>query len=302
LRADDYLPLVSTLQRVPASPRDFTVSSERGRDFGLAPVDLEALARAGLPHRRAGRDYVFRWGDLHYLGLRLGTARSYLLGIKRWARSFTQLSQRTRTHIAVDYTPRPDRVVPEGVLASAILPGGRRRSLVLGVAHKGITVEASQCGLWPKPEPRLAEILERFAELQLYVIPDSLRHSATATMELGLADCDSVAQLALAACTRAGYQARAAYGLLIAFPFSLPHSWVEVRVEDRWTPFDPVTATAIREFAGEQAPTITGSSSLGAMLLRIADRPVPLTSVDGVALDASFPTRRLAPGDHGGRS
>jgi Transglutaminase-like superfamily len=294
LRPDDYLPLVGVLARVTANPRDFTVCARHGRNFGFSGRDLDTLARAGLPHRRMNGEHWFRWGDLHYLGLRLGTAKPYLSGIRRWAKTFAQLSRVPGTDIAIDYIPKASRANPHGVLGTVRLPGGRRRTLALRSGAVGVTIRARQHGVWPDPDPHLAAILERFAELQLYVIPESLRDSAAQMMELGLSDCETVAQLAVVACTRERYEARSAYGLLLSFPFSVTHSWAEVRIEGRWMAFDPLTAMAMREFAPDDAPRITGSSCLGAILLRIAVEPVPLVSVDGACIDTIFATRRVS--------
>lgn len=294
LKPEEYLPFVEVLERVPANAQDFTVPSDHGRNFGFSRRDLTMLVGAGLPHLQVNGDRMFRWGDLHYLGLRLGMARPYLLSIRRWARTFARLSQSQRTGIAVDYIPKLNVAAPDGVLGTVTLPGGRHRRLTLHSGEVAATVEASQYGLWPDPQPRLTAILDRFAELQLYVIPESLRGSAEQVMELGLSDCESVAQLAVAACVREAYEARAAYGLLISFPFSVPHSWAEVRIGGEWMSFDPLTAMVIREFASDEAPTIAGSSCLGAILLRIAGEPVPLVSVDGGLIDVSFATRHAS--------
>jgi hypothetical protein len=294
LEADDYLPLVEILARVTAHPRDFTVHGCHGRNFGFSRGDLAMLARAGLPHLRANGEHLFRWGDLHYLGLRLGIAKPYLAGIGRWGKTFAQLSQSRRTDVAVDYIPKLSPANRDGVIGTVRLPGGGRRIVVLRPGEVGATIRTRRYGAWPAPDPRLAAILERFAKLQLYVIPESLRESPEQLMELGLSDCESVARLVVVACTRERYEARAAYGLLLSFPFSVPHSWAEVRIEDTWMSFDPLTAMAMREFAREETPRVTGSSCLGAILLRIAGERLPLVSADGVCMGAIFATRRVS--------
>lgn len=294
MEPENYLPLVETLERVPVNPPDFAISQNQGREFGFSSRDLAALACAGLPHLQANGSYMFRWSDLHYLGLRLGTAKPYLLNIRLWAKTFTQLSKSRQTDIEVDYSPKLKASTPDGVVGTLVLPGGVRRSLPLRSGEVAATLKACQFGLWPNPPPRLAAIFDGFADLQLYVIPQSLRGSARKIMQLGLSDCENAAHLAVDACTREGFEARAAYGLLISFPFSIPHSWAEVFVGGRWMSFDPLTATAMNEFAGNDVPSLMGSHCLSAILLRVADEPVPLVSIDGVPVDASFTTRSLA--------
>jgi hypothetical protein len=286
-----YSPLLQMLQQVPVAASDFTVDETGGRPFGFSRDDLLTLACEGLPHLCVDGRRWFRWGDLHYLGVRLGTARPYLLNVTLWARALTELSAHERTMIEVDYVPQLGREHGGHVAGRVALPDGPKQ-LTLRSGVVASTARVFQRGRPDPVAPALRTLLTSFEHLQLYVIPESLRTHGVALAGLGLCDCESAARLLVDAAAREGFEARLAYGLLVSFPFSTPHGWAEVCVEGRWTAIDPLTANVIRDFGPEQSQAVGTYACLGAILMRVDTEPVALVSVDGRSVEATYPTRR----------
>src|SRR5204863_8078849 len=108
-----------------------------------------------------------------------------------------------------------------------------------------------------------------------------------------LSDCGDAALLLAMECARLGIVSRTAYGLLLAVPFSTPHTWVEIRAGDRWIPLDPLLMRVLAQYTTLDASAWPPIRSPGAVLLRLAGHETPIVLADGRPLEASFPTRIL---------
>ena len=86
------------------------------------------------------------------------------------------------------------------------------------------------------------------AQLRFWLLPDVCRASLPFMRATGLADCAGAAQILVEEAVRAGHEARTAFGVILSRPYCAPHTWAEVRVDGRWTAFDPVMTHALQQW------------------------------------------------------
>jgi Transglutaminase-like superfamily len=110
-----------------------------------------------------------------------------------------------------------------------------------------------------------------------------------------IANCRAAAGLLVEEAPALGVEARLAYGLLLAPPYSTPHNWAEVRTRDGWVALDPLLLALLSRFARLDTTDWPPQRSPGAILLRLADPGTPLVADadSGVPLEATFLTKPL---------
>src|SRR2546421_1702950 len=77
---------IRRLRLIPEDRRRFDVDPRRAElEFGIDMTLARELIDRGLPHMMSDGDPRFTTTDLHYIGLRLGCATTYLGVLKMWA-------------------------------------------------------------------------------------------------------------------------------------------------------------------------------------------------------------------------
>jgi len=278
---------VETLSRIPAEARSFTVEpGEAETRFGIAPELQAELVKSGLLHEDGPR---FAECDLHYVGLRLGVARTYLITLRTWARALRRYARAARTRASVEvYVAATDSISELDVR----IPGGFVRRPVRSEREPIASFGADQIGTWPDLGPAVRSMALGIAEsLEFCWLPDAIREDLDFVRETGLGDCASATALAMEACDEAGVPARRARGLIMAAPFASSHNWTEVRVEGEWVPIDPMLIALLLRFGGLDPGAWDPGRSPGSLFCRLALDRVPLVSSDGVEVAASFGVR-----------
>ncbi len=255
---DGVADLIERLGAIPDEVRAWECDERAARlHYGLDEARLADLTRHGLPHRGTTGELRFEHGDLHCLGLRLGTATPYLWVLRRWARSIERLAARPLTRVDVEYVPQlPANAAPTTGRAS--LPDGAQRTVVLDNGRTAAETSFLLRGQWPSLPSAAARIVREFAaEVEFCPLPAAVRGDVALARDVGLADCMTAAHLLVADWGAEGCEGRVATGLLVSEPYSTPHHWPELRVDDAWVPVDPLMVCVMHrgaELSPEQWP------------------------------------------------
>jgi len=284
---------IARLREIPDAERTFTVGPEQAeREFGFDPQAVWELITRGLPHADGEAGPLLWISDVQYLGLRLGCARVYQGVLNRWASALTSLSARAQTPVAI----RCRAYAEPGTTVELRAPGGER---VRGAAGAPLSFETTMRGQLPPLPPRLARalapLLAGYAAYDFCWLWPPLETNLDWVRRTRIANCRAAAGLLVEEAPALGIEARLAYGLLLAPPYSTPHNWAEVRTDDGWVALDPLLLSLLSRFAGLDAAAWPPHRSPGAILLRLGDPGSPLVvdADSGAALEATFLTKPL---------
>ncbi|MGN6187537.1 MAG: transglutaminase domain-containing protein [Conexibacter sp.] len=284
---------IARLREIPDAERAFTVGPEQAeREFGFDRAAVRDLIARGLPHADGEGDPLLWVSDLQYLGLRLGCARVYQGVLNRWASALTSLSARAETPVAI----RCRAYAEPGTVVELRAPGGER---VRGEASTMLSFETAMRGQLPPLPAALERVLaERLADYAAYDfcwLWPPLETDLDWVRRTRIANCRAAAGLLVEEAPALGVEARLAYGLLLAPPYSTPHNWAEVRTDDGWVALDPLLLALLSRFAGLDPAAWPPTRSPGAILLRLADPGAPLVTDagSGAPLEATFLTKPL---------
>ena len=281
---------IKRLGLIPDEARQFEVDPNRAKlEFGIDVNLAQALIAQGLPYKVSDGDPCFTVTDLHYIGLRLGCAKTYLGVLQTWASSLRASADGEWTSVEVRCAPYS----PQGTAVDVLVGPDQRIRTSVGANRVATSILVVPTGQWPVFGSAAEELLADAASLDFCWIPESLNGDVEFTRRTRLSDCRNAALLLSMECARLGIVSRMAYGLLLATPFSTPHRWVEIRVDDRWVPADPLLIALLTEHAALDGSVWPSIRSPGAILLRLAERETAIVLTDGRPLQASFLTRIL---------
>jgi hypothetical protein len=273
---------IATLAAVPPAARVYDVTPSRAqREFGITAAMADLLAERGLPRARADGEGAFAWSDLHYIALRLGSARLYLRTMRSWAGAVARaraqaVGVRYRTYATV------------GTTVEVLLPEGRSEETVVGsdqVVASFSVGPAREAVAFPAD---VQEVLGEAAALDFYILPPTLAGDLDFVRRTRLSGCMTASRLVVDECRRRGIDARMAYGLLLAAPLGTPHEWAEIRVGDEWAPADPLLLSILGRFAGLDTTRWPSTHSPNAVLLRLATRETPIVRGPDGPANTSF--------------
>lgn len=291
---DDHTTLdawIARLRLIPVERRDFAVDSAQAeREFGVDPQLAGELIARGVPHADAADGPKFASTDLQYLGLRLGCATIYQGVLRRWTATLTEFGARERTPVEIRCTA----YAPPGTDVEVIVAPGRHGSARAGERPATLRFDAKLTGDWTALPAALDDLLADLAALDFCWIPESMQTDLAFVARTRLSNCAAAAYTLVAQAPALGVEARMAYGLLLAPPYSTPHYWAEVRTgETTWTPADPLLLGLLARFAQLDAATWPPTRSPGAILLPLAEPETALVvdGASGAPLQATFLTK-----------
>jgi hypothetical protein len=262
--------LVQRLEAIPSRFRTFEVpESVIHGQYGMEPAALDALVSYGLPYVERDSVRFFEYADLHFLGVRLGTARMHLLGIRLWAGTLRRAAAKRLSAVRISYLPHlADFDGPTE--ATILLPEGPRRVQLVG-NRPVAAFEASLRTDWPTIPDDVLEIVEPLANLDFYPLRSLAFEPGGREVALAaeLTYCGTTAALVGASCAARGYRTRSSMGLIVGLPYSSTHIWIELDVDDVWTPVDPVVRELLCEFGGLERDEWPAERCLGGMLVRL---------------------------------
>jgi len=279
--------LIQALRLIPDRCREFSIDPRRAEnEFGIDRVTAQELTGLGMPHANVDGSPHFAPSDLHYIGLRLGCATLYLEAMRRWTASLTESAARGCTDIAIRYMP----YAPAGTGVEVLVPRGRTLRTRIGSDRVATSFEVTVTGRWSSLGPPLSGLLEDVGSLDFCWIPESMDAPVELARRTRLADCASASKLLVEECEARGVEARAAYGLLLACPYSTPHHWTEIRTGRRWTPVDPLLLASLARYADLDACAWPPTRSPDGILLRLAERQRPIAMAGERPLEVTFLT------------
>jgi hypothetical protein len=281
---------IARLRLIPAERRRFHVDPMQAkREFGIDATLAQQMVTRGLPHMMSDGGPHFAATDLHYIGVRLGCATTYLAVMQMWAASLKASADGEWTSVEVRCAPS----APQNTIVDVLVGPGQRVHAGIGANRVAASIRVVPVTQWPAVGPPLEDLLLDIASLDFCWMPESLRGDVEFTRQTRLSDCGNAALLLSAECARLGITSRTAYGLLLATPFSTPHTWAEIRLRDCWVPVDPLLMRVLARYTTLEASAWPPIRSPGAALLRLADQETPIVLADGRPLDASYLTRSL---------
>jgi hypothetical protein len=283
--------LIEQLRRLPDDARTYGCDEHFAQlHFGFDATMLHELADAGLPAVAGDDGMRFEYGDLHYVGLRLGTASTYLWTVRGWASALTRFAERARTQVTIAYVPQlaANGAAPVGTVR---LPDGTERRVVV---ENGCSVAEARVvlrGTWPRLPPAAARIVRELAgSIVFCMLPPALQGDVELVRRTGLSDCMTASLLIVDAWRAAGIEARISGGLLVSTPYSTTHGWPEVRIRETWVPVDPLMVQTMCDFGGLDAARWPPERSVGAMLLPLDEPERPLLVAGDAAVEVSLMT------------
>ena len=266
---------IAALGAIPSDARVYDLTPRRAElEFGITPAIASLLCDRGLPRSFSEGETRFAWSDLHYIALRLGTARLYLRTMRSWAHSLVNAAERGSQMISLRYRT----YASPGATVDVLLPEGRRVTALVGPDQivASLNVQMRNCErAFPSSVQR---VLHEAAAFDFYLLPTALPDKLAFARRTGLCGCLIASQFVVSECRQRGIEARMAYGLMLAPPLGTHHGWAEILVGDVWIPADPLLLTILGRFGGLDASRWPCTFSPRAVLLRLADDETPIVN------------------------
>ena len=279
---------IAALGAIPSAARVYDVPPRRAElEFGITSAIANLLSDRGLPRSTFEGEARFSWSDLHYIALRLGSARLYLRTMRSWAHSVANAAQCGAQMIGLRYRT----YASPGALVDVLLPEGRRVKAVVGPDQivASLDVRMARCDrAFP---PSVQRVLHQAAGFDFYILPPTLAGDLDFARRTGLSGCLTASRLVVSECQQRGIEARMAYGLLLAPPLGTPHEWAEIRLGDLWAPADPLLLSILGRFAGLDPSRWPCTHSPNAVLLRLAAHKTPIVDGPSGPVKTSFVVR-----------
>jgi hypothetical protein len=249
---------IAALGAIPPPARVYDVTPRRAElEFGITSAIADLLSDRGLPRSSFEGEARFAWSDLHYIALRLGSARLYLRTMRSWAHSVANAAQAGSRMIGLRYRT----YASPGAAVDVLLPEARRVKAVIGpdqiVAKLNVHMANCESGF----PPSVQRVLHEAATFDFYILPPTLAGDVDFARRAGLAGCLTASRFVVSECQQRGIEARMAYGLLLGI---------------------------LGRFAGLDASRWPCTHSPNAVLLRLAGCKTPIVDGVGGPVETSF--------------
>lgn len=284
--------LIERMRSIPDEERDFSADVNWAAQYLTMPVDvLEILVQAGLPVNDVAGERRFDPRDLVSASYAHGGRSTYRDSMRLWARQLRSLSE-----AAASYSVRYVGSCPEPGHPGSCDWEFRASESGFSRHDDDDSPEFSFTVLRPPPSSRASEhiaaLFDRYADVSFHALPPALRNDTTVVRELHLAECSAMARTIVEDAAAFGIEARTAFGLIVATPFSSSHTWVEFRVDDKWIPYDPFLIRTMQAWNVRGAEDLDPHMALDGFVLRLAAEPGPLVLHRGNQVKAALPTQR----------
>jgi hypothetical protein len=276
---------IAALGAIPAAARVYDVTPRRAEvEFGITPAIANLLSDRGLPQSSFEGEVRFSWSDLHYVALRLGSARLYLRTMRSWARSLANAAQCGSHMVGVRYRTYAD----PGETVEVLLPDERRAPTVVPPDQIVARLDVRMATCERAFPPSVQSVLKQAAAIDFYILPPTLAGDLDFVRRTGLAGCMTASRLVVSECQERGIEAQMAHGLLVAPPLGTVHAWAEIQVGDTSVSADPLLLTILGRFAGLDPSCWPCTRSPSAVLLRLAASDTPIVHGADGPVETSF--------------
>ena len=276
---------IAALGAVPPAARVYDVGPRRAElEFGITSAIADLLSDRGLPRSSFEGEARFAWSDLHYIALRLGSARVYLRTMRSWAHAVANAAEAGPQMVGIRYRT----YASPGASVDVLLAGGQRVRTVIGSDQIVATLNVHMANCESAFPPSVQRVLHQAAAFDFYILPPTLAGDLDFVRRTGLAGCLTASRFVAGECQQRGVEARMAYGLLLAPPLGTPHEWAEIRLGDIWAPADPLLLSILGRFAGLDASRWPCTHSPNAVLLRLAACKTPIVDGPDGPVETSF--------------
>jgi hypothetical protein len=291
--------LVAKLRLIPDSTRRFDRTElEAWRFYNIKRPVLALLTEHGLPHRRTADGVLFDDYDLRNANLHLSSSSSYRAAHRFWATALSRDPALDPARYEVTYRaacPAPGHAAP--CRYRIALPGEVEVDVERSPDTPGeqplTTVEVTLPNDWPALPPPARAWVDETRGLHLMQLPPVLADDLDFVRRTGLATCTSSARMLLLEGERRGLPVRPAYGFITAPMYSFGHHWVDIRVDGRWVPVDPLLLAQLAAWEALPGDDWSGYRSPGAILSRVSGEPLALLRHNGEPVRPTLATRAL---------
>ena len=162
---------IAALGAIPRAARVYDVTPRRAElEFGITSAIANLLSDRGLPQAAFEDGARFAWSDLHYIALRLGSARLYLRTIRSWAHSVSNAAQCGSQLVGLRYRTY---AAPGGTV-DVLLPEGRRVKAVIGPDQIVAKLNVHMTNRESDFPLSVQRILHQAAAFDFYILPPTL--------------------------------------------------------------------------------------------------------------------------------
>ncbi len=283
--------LVAVAAEVPDSARVYhSTPSDALRRHRINSELLDCLLDHGLTHRIRNGELLFDDYDLRNIALHLGLMSLQRMAFRSWATALIQADQGERLQHRVRYVSTCPHPGHRGRCTfEPLVPAGRVEA-TRGTDGTIAVVDVVRRTAWPAPTTEQRDLVSGLGSISFWILPEVVRWDLAFLRRTGLSDCGGVAVLLVDDARRSGVPVRFSFGLLVARPYSTPHCWAELLIDDEWVPVDPLLVRALVQWGGLDARRWAPDRSPGALFRRLGDEFCCLAAHRGAWADVSLPT------------
>jgi hypothetical protein len=286
--------LVARLTAIPRTARQFLLSAEHARRRYRVGIELLNLLESfGLSESRDGVRY-FDNTDLINVEFYRGGGPLTVSLRRFWPAMLKRLPDCGPVTYQLEYDATcPDPGHQGDCEYALMVPGGQRTVRIAPSAEEEPLTRFAieRPTRWPELPEAARAVVDTVRDVKFVRLPRRFAHTwndIEFVHTTGLGDCAAVAEILVERGNATGVRTRLAYGLMLAPPFSLPHVWAEVLVDEVWVPVDPLLVNALvgwNQLDGLEWPAYR---SPGAALCRLAGGYDPLGLHNNVIVELTF--------------
>jgi hypothetical protein len=286
--------LTRVLRRVQLVPDRFKVFNEGDveakRKHGIDAGLLATLTELGLPAVSTGTGLRYDSLDLANVSLALALPSPRFMAMRGWSAAIRSASNAKPTTYVLSVEPHCP-TAHEGPCVIEAAPHIREQPEYSRSPEGAITLTRHVPAQLTREFPEAAALTSLIQHVHFHLLPDELRADVAFLRETHLADCGLAARYLVREATALGLTARLSFGLFIALPYSVPHAWFDLFLDDQWVPFDPHLLNVMTGWGLLPAEQWPPHRSIGGAAWRLSKEGFQIARHVGRKGSMSFPTQ-----------
>lgn len=288
-------PLSRVLGRLSRIPDRFRVFGESAADaqrrHGVDADLLDALTDLGLPFAPTVNGPRYDALDLANTSLALALPSPRLMAMRGWSAAIRTAASKAPTTYVVAVEPNCPHQDHDGPCTVETAPQLCEQSTFSRSPDGAITLTRHVRGRTAHEYPEVSGLTDLVRPIHFHLLPDGLSADVGFLRETGLADCSLAARYLVQEAAALGLTARRSFGLFVAAPYSIPHSWLDLYLGGAWVPFDPHLLNVLTGWGLLSADEWPSHRSIGDAAWHLAEDEFQIARHTGKAASVSFPTR-----------